>query len=548
MNLEVFSQFAKKEKGRIIGKNNTAVIYTRVSSKEQFDKNASLSTQLKYCQEYALRKELEVLEYFGGTYESAKSDERREFQRMLKYVKRRKNIGYIIVYSYDRFSRTGANGAYISEQLKKQGVAVISATQEIDVTTSAGTFQENLYHMFSHFDNQVRRDKSITGMREKLRRGHWTGAYPFGYTNTNPGKGKTPNFVITDEGRLLKQAFLWKANANMSHVEIAKRLKEKGLDINAKKLTDLFRNPFYCGLIVNSLIPGEVIQGKHEALITKETFLKIHNLLHMGDMPKKYSYDDENLPLKQFVRSSVCGTPYTGFIVKKKGLYYYKNRRKGSRENRSAKKLHEEFINVLGRYTIADKKYIEPLTDIIHDTLLENHQEALNDQKRLTKELAQIGEQINTLERRFVLLNEITKSQYDLFMPELKAKQRELETKLENSGINSSNLKKSIKMALDYACNLPYLWKLGDLETKKAIQYMVFPDGIGYDFKNKAVQTFRVNEIFGAISLFSSNLKEIKKGTYHSICRKSPLVTLLEFKPSLMVKWAKIVPSNLLAP
>ena len=36
MNLEVFSQFAKKEKGRIIGKNNTAVIYTRVSSKEQF--------------------------------------------------------------------------------------------------------------------------------------------------------------------------------------------------------------------------------------------------------------------------------------------------------------------------------------------------------------------------------------------------------------------------------------------------------------------------------------------------------------------------------
>ena len=531
MNLEVFDQFAKREKGRIIGKNNTAVIYTRVSSKEQFDKNASLSTQLKYCQEYALRKELEVLEYFGGTYESAKSDERREFQRMLKYVKRRKNIGYIIVYSYDRFSRTGANGAYISEQLKKQGVAVISATQEIDVTTSAGTFQENLYHMFSHFDNQVRRDKSITGMREKLRRGHWTGAYPFGYTNTNPGKGKDPNFVITEEGKLLKQAFLWKANANMSHVEIAKRLKEKGLDIHAKKLTDLFRNPFYCGLIVNSLIPGEVIQGKHEALISKEIFLKIHNLLHEGDTPKKYSYDDENLPLKQFVRSSVCGTPYTGFIVKKKGLYYYKNRRKGSRESRSAKKLHEEFINVLNRYTIADKKYIEPLTDIIHDTLLANNQEALNDQKRLTKELAQIGEQINTLERRFVLLNEITKSQYDLFMPELKAKQRELEMKLENGGINSSNLKKSVKIALDYACNLSYLWRLGDLETKRAIQYMVFPDGIVYDFKNKAVQTFRVNEIFGAISSFSGNLKEIKNGNFHSICEKSRLVTAAGFKP-----------------
>ncbi|MEA1786778.1 recombinase family protein [Arenibacter sp. GZD96] len=531
MNLEVFEQFAKKEKGRIIGKSDTAVIYTRVSSKEQFDNNASLTTQLKYCQEYAIRKKLEVIEYFGGTYESAKSDERREFQKMLSYVKRRKNIGYIIVYSYDRFSRTGANGAYISGQLKKQGVAVISATQEIDVTTSAGTFQENLFHMFSHFDNQIRRDKSITGMQEKLRKGYWTGAYPFGYTNANPGKGKVPNFVVTEEGRLLKQAFLWKANQNMSHVEIAKRLKEKGLHINAKKLSDLFRNPFYCGLIVNSLIPGEVIEGKHEALIPKEVFLKIHNLLHVGESPRKYTFDDENLPLKQFVRSSVCGTPYTGFIVRKKGLYYYKNRRKGSRENRSAKKLHQEFLNVLGEYTIADKKYIEPLTEIIHDTLLDKNQEALEDQKRLSKELDQVKERIGTLERRFVLLNEITKSQYDLFMPELKAEQRELETKLENRGINSSNLKKSVKLALGYACNLPKLWESGDLETKRALQYMVFPDGIGYDFKNKAVQTFRINEIFSAIYSFSGDSREIKNGNFHSFCEKSRLVTAEGFEP-----------------
>ena len=531
MNLDVFDQFAKKEKGRTIGKSNTAFIYTRVSSKEQFDNNASLTTQLKYCQEYALRKELEIIEYFGGTYESAKSDERKEFQKMLNYVKRRKDIGYIIVYSYDRFSRTGANGAYISGQLKKQGVAVISATQEIDVTTSAGTFQENLYHMFSHFDNQIRRDKSITGMREKLRRGYWTGAYPFGYTNTNPGKGKIPNFVISEKGRLLKQAFLWKANANMSHVEIAARLKEKGLNIKAKRLTDLFRNPFYYGLIVNALIPGEVIQGKHEALISKEVFLKIHDLLHAGAPPKKYSFDDENLPLKTFIRSSVCGTPYTGYAVKKKGLYYYKNRRKGSKENRSAKKLHEEFLNTLGRFAIADKKYIAPLTDIIHGTLLDKNQEALNGQKRLAKELDQLKERIGTLERRFVVLNEITKPQYDLFIPELKTEQRELEKKLENGGINSSNLKKSIKLALDFACNLPLLWELGDLKTKRAIQYMVFPDGIVYDFKKKVVRTFRVNEIFGAICLFSRGSKDIKKGTSHSICRKSPLVTAKGFEP-----------------
>ena len=195
------------------------------------------------------------------------------------------------------------------------------------------------------------------------------------------------------------------------------------------------------------------------------------------------------------------------------------------------KKLHEEFLSLLERFTIADKKYIEPLTDIIHDTLLDKNQEALNVQKRLAKELNQLKEQINTLERRFVVLNEITKPQYDLFMPELKAKQRELEIKLGNQGINSSNLKKSVKIALDYACNSPSLWKLGELETKRAIQYMVFPDGIEYDFKNKLVRTFRVNEIFIAISLFSRDLTKIKNGNFHSINEKSRLVTTEGFKP-----------------
>ena len=60
---------------------------------------------------------------------------------------------------------------------------------------------------------------------------------------------------------------------------------------------------------------------------------------------------------------------------------------------------------------------------------------------------------------------------------------------------------------------------------------MVFPEVIKYDFKKKLVQTFRVNEIVNAICSFSVSVKEIEKGTSHSICRKSPLVTAEGFKP-----------------
>ena len=524
MNLEVFKQFAKKAKNNTIGLSNLAVIYTRVSSKDQFDKNASLQTQLKYCLDYAERKDLKVVERFGGTYESAKSDERKEFQRMLSYVKRKKDISYIIVFSYDRFSRTGANGAYISEQLKKQGIAIISATQEIDTSTSAGVFQENLYHIFSHFDNQLRRDKSITGMQEKLRKGYWTGAYPFGYTNANPGNGKNPNFVINAKGKILKHAFIWKANLNMSHAEIARRLEKKGLILTDKKLSKLFRNPFYCGIIVNKLIPDEVIQGKHQPLISKDVFLKIHNLLNSGKEPRKYSFDDENLPLKTFITSTECNTPYTGYIVKKKKLYYYKNRRKGSKENISAIKLHEQFTQTLDCFSLSDRKYVEPLKEIIYDTFIKMNEEKIQEKERIQQEIKALESKMHKLNERYVLLGDITQSQFNMFYPKLEQEKVEKEQQLEENKLKSSNLKKSINLALQHALNLSYLWTSGDLETKRAIQYMVFPDGIQYDFKNKAVRTLRINSVFSAISSISKDLEGIKKGNNCDFSNYSLLV------------------------
>ena len=54
---------------------------------------------------------------------------------MIAFVKKRKDIDTIIVYSYDRFSRTGPNGAYISQELMKIGVKTLSVTQEVHPTS-----------------------------------------------------------------------------------------------------------------------------------------------------------------------------------------------------------------------------------------------------------------------------------------------------------------------------------------------------------------------------------------------------------------------------
>ena len=104
-----FESFAKGKKVQKF-KGSNCVIYTRVSTKEQADNNMSLETQRKSCEQYALRNKYNIVGCFGGTYESAKTDERKEFNNMLSCVKKSKEkISYIIVYSVDRFSRSGAN-------------------------------------------------------------------------------------------------------------------------------------------------------------------------------------------------------------------------------------------------------------------------------------------------------------------------------------------------------------------------------------------------------------------------------------------------------
>lgn len=511
-NLDIFGQFAKHGKLPSREGKDKAVIYTRVSTKEQADNNASLSIQKKYCEQYAEKLELSVVQYFGGTHESAKSDDRKEFQKMLAFVRRNKDIACIIVYSFDRFSRTGASGVYIVEQLNKKGIDVKSATQEVDSSTSSGEFQRDVLFAFGKFDNGLRRDKTIVGMQDKLRKGFICGSVPFGYTNTNPGRNKEPKLIINEDGKLLKKAFELKAKYDLTHVEITDRLKKYGWKKDRKRLTEYFRNPIYCGLIVSSVIPDEVIEGKHPPIVSKEIFLKVNNVLQQNNYGVKYNKDEENLPLKSFVLGDSCGTPYTGYVVKKKNLYYYKNNRKGAKENRSAKVMHKLFIELLENYKLDDPKWIEPLKAVLLQTYISQHEESLNTVLILEKELSKIEENIEKIEMRFAI-GEIEKELYLKFKAQFNKELTDIDEEISKSSFNLSNLEKAVDTALEYATELPKIWASGNLEEKRRVQRMVFPSGIRYNRELDTYRTFRVNTIFNDISRLQRDTGGNKKRT-----------------------------------
>lgn len=117
---------------------------------------------------------------------------------------------------------------------------------------------------------------------------------------------------------------------------------------------------------------------------------------------------------------------------------------------------------------------------------------------------------LERLEERYVF-EEITQSQYGKFRQRLGAEKLEIEEKLHSSRFNLSNLEKALDLGLIYAKKLPELWQSGNLDTKRSLQRMLFPEGILYDFKNSVFRTPYVNSIFSCIGKLSKEMGRNKK-------------------------------------
>ena len=436
---------------------------------------------------------------------------------MIKYVKNHtKKITYILVYSLDRFSRTGDNAIYISSQLKKQGISIIAVTQPIDVSTVSGVLQQNIQFIFSKYDNDLRREKCVAGMREKLLRGEWLGVAPIGYSYASAFRAKEQVIIINDDGKLVKKAFQWKAQEGISNVEIAERLCKLGLKISHKRLTELFRNPFYCGFISHNMLEGQVVKGKHPALISERLFLEVNELVKKNHHGYKCKEDD-NLFMKGFIKCASCGTPYTGYIRKKMlksgkelQFYYYKCNMKGCKCNRNSKQVHEDFKNILEGFQIRPE-YIPVIKHQLAKTYDSVTEDDAETQKVIKSKITELKEKLEKLEERFAF-GEIDRSLFEKLAPKLKTEIVEKEKELEKVEINLSNPSEQIERAVVIASKLADLWLKGDSEEKKVLQNILFPEGLIYDRKNDHYRTQNVNVVIELIRRLSEGYELKKEG------------------------------------
>ena len=503
-DLSRFNQFGKgAERTPDKATSKNAVIYTRVSTKEQAETNKSLPTQKKYCLEHAQRNKLLVLEEFGGTYESAASDERREFKRMLAFIKRSKEkVSYIIVYSLDRFSRTGEGAISITSELRRRGIQVISATQPAaDTNTPTGKLQQNIQLIFGQYDNDQRRMKSINGMVERLRRGDWSGLAPLGYDNiTINGEKK---IEINKKGEIVRKMFHWKVYDGLTNTQVVEKCAALGFNINPKRLTEIFRNPFYCGMISHKLLNGEVIRGNHEPLVSEEIFFRANELVSQHRHDYTVQINNENLPMKGFVRCSQCYGPMTGYTNKKKQLHYYKCNSKGCSNNVNVQICHKKFTDQLASF-IVDPELIPALKEQLKRTFQYMNQQNTGLENELLSQQRDIQKRIDTIGERFAL-GEIDNAMYDQFNSKYQLELSQVLAELEKIEAKISNLSKYIDFSISISQNINDLWQKSTYVMKQKLQYLAFPEGILYDKKNNTYLTDRVNAVFTTIATFSGS-------------------------------------------
>lgn len=256
----------------------TAVIYARYSSSNQTEQ--SIEGQLRVCKEFCQRQGILITNsYIDRATSASKNVEKRvEFLRMIKDSDKH-NFDAVIVYKLDRFSRSRYDMATYKYRLKKNGVTLISATENISQDPE-GIILESVLEGMAEFYSAELSQKILRGMKESsYKHYHLGGRAPLGY------KIENRKLVIDPvTAPLVRNAFEMYAEGT-SIADICRDFNAKGYTTSnggafgKSSFTKMFKNEKYIGVYEYKDYRAENVIP---AIIDKELFNRVQKMI--GDV------------------------------------------------------------------------------------------------------------------------------------------------------------------------------------------------------------------------------------------------------------------------
>ena len=297
-----------------------AVIYARYSSDNQ--REESIEGQIRECQEYAEKQGIIIVGTYIDRALSAKTDNRPEFQRMVK-DSAKGLFEVVIIWKLDRFARNRYDSAHYKMVLRKNGVRVLSAKENISDGPEGIILESMLEGMAEYYSAELS-VKVKRGMTENaLKCKHNGGRPPLGY--------------IVDDNRqyqidpimepIMREIFERYADGE-SVTGIIKDLNARGFVAqDGGKLTyntfhNILRNRKYIGeyRYGETLIPNGI-----PAIIPDELFERVQKRVEKNRRTPGRAKAKENYLLTTKLYCGKCGTFMVGESGKSKTgkMYYY---------------------------------------------------------------------------------------------------------------------------------------------------------------------------------------------------------------------------------
>jgi len=297
-----------------------AVIYARVSSKDQEREGFSIPAQLRILTEYADKNRIKIVEQFKES-ESAGKAGRTAFGKMLSLLNADKTIKAILVEKTDRLYRNFKDKVIIDDLgidvhfVKDNRIIGRNSKPSEKFVNDIETAQARYY--LNNLSDEVKK-----GQRQKARSGQYPGGcVPIGYKRNRLAKSIV---LDPDRSQIIRNMFKIYSGGDISLDSLHEETLKMGLTyprtgrrVARSEMERILKRVFYTGKFSWK---GEIYQGDHPAIVDPILFEKVQNTLQGKGSGR---FTRRNFTFNRLVQCGDCYSTVTAEIKKGKYIYYH---------------------------------------------------------------------------------------------------------------------------------------------------------------------------------------------------------------------------------
>ena len=364
------------------------VIYARYSSDRQTEQ--SIEGQLKECYAYAKRNNYAVVSEYIDRAISGTTDHRPEFLRMIADSDK-KCFQAVLVYQLDRFARNRYDSAIYKSKLKKNGIRVLSARENISDDASGVLMEALLEGMAEYYSVEL---------SQKIRRGMDINAEKCLCTGGNVALGfyvdSEKHFQINPSTAPVVQKIFEMYVGGKTMAEIIRYLNAQhiktsyGNEFNKNSINRILRNKRYIG--VYTYRGTEILDGLPR-IISDDLFYEAQDMMNKKKKAPARAKAHESYILSTKLFCGYCKSAMTGVSGKgkmgKKYFYYQcvTNRKDKSCKKRTVNKSYIEDLIITETRKLLTRDNIDKIaSEVVQLCEQERNTENLKRLKKLLKE------------------------------------------------------------------------------------------------------------------------------------------------------------------